>query len=204
MQQLSTSLQWGNFHAVLPTTSSPQKSSIPPQRASSNFETNLQAVLFLWQNRLLHRDLKELNILIDRMGNARLIDFGSASGLHWNGPGKFTACSNRRTVDAIQWWLPRSTSTPITISQYPQSPLNTLGKSSIRQTLSMFILSDKLYLIYYSFLYQRTDWIRDNCFICWWNVKTLVNPDDRLKPMEALCFLRKVIVFFLQESSLEM
>jgi serine/threonine protein kinase len=58
----------------------------------------LQAVHFLGENRVLHRDLKELNVLIDQAGNARLIDFGSGSGFHGNGPGQFTAASNRRTA----------------------------------------------------------------------------------------------------------
>lgn len=40
-----------------------------------------EGILFLSDRRVLHRDLKEWNVLIDQSEQARLIDFGSTSGV---------------------------------------------------------------------------------------------------------------------------
>jgi serine/threonine protein kinase len=38
-------------------------------------------LMFLNHEGIIHRDLKELNIMIDRRKRGRLIDFGSVSGI---------------------------------------------------------------------------------------------------------------------------
>lgn len=61
----------------------------------------LQGIHFFWKNKVLHRDLKELNVLLDQSGNAKLIDFGSSSGFFTNESGQFKAVNNRRKMFLI-------------------------------------------------------------------------------------------------------
>lgn len=41
-------------------------------------------LLFLNQEGIIHRDLKELNIMVDKKKRGRLIDFGSVSSISGN------------------------------------------------------------------------------------------------------------------------
>lgn len=82
-------------------------------------EQILKAIHFLWQNRILHRDIKELNVLVDQGGNAKLIDFGSACGFHGNGPGHYTAHSNHRTTIPMQLKPLKATSSHTAVLTFP-------------------------------------------------------------------------------------
>ena len=50
----------------------------------------IEGICFMNNNRILHRDLKEWNVLIDKQGNIRIIDFGSTSGIYGNKQNDFT------------------------------------------------------------------------------------------------------------------
>ena len=44
----------------------------------------MEAINFLYEHKILHRDLKEWNVMVDESGKIRLIDFGSVSGMSTN------------------------------------------------------------------------------------------------------------------------
>lgn len=50
----------------------------------------IDGIFFMNNNGILHRDLKEWNILIDKQGNIRIIDFGSTSGIYGNKENDFS------------------------------------------------------------------------------------------------------------------
>jgi serine/threonine protein kinase len=52
-------------------------------------------LLFLAQENILHRDLKEFNIMVDSQKRGRLIDFGSVSNVYTKN--NFKAKDNKRT-----------------------------------------------------------------------------------------------------------
>lgn len=61
------------------------------------------ALLFLAEEHLIHRDLKELNIMVDRYHRGRLIDFGSVSNI--NGSNKFKT-SDEKVRSTIGYYIP--------------------------------------------------------------------------------------------------
>lgn len=63
----------------------------------------IEAIAFLASRNILHRDLKETNILVDNAGNIKLIDFGSSCGIYAEKPvqGNYQAFSNDCTSAAI-------------------------------------------------------------------------------------------------------
>jgi serine/threonine protein kinase len=58
-----------------------------------------EAVSFLASKNILHRDIKEPNILVDSHNNLRIIDFGSSCGIYQAEPlaGSYKAIDNERT-----------------------------------------------------------------------------------------------------------
>ena len=63
-----------------------------------------EAIRFFAHKNVLHRDLKELNILVDSQNNIKIIDFGSTSATFQEKPtsGSYTAIDNDRTSFSIQ------------------------------------------------------------------------------------------------------
>ena len=60
----------------------------------------IEGICFLVGKQLLHRDMKETNILVDDSGNIKFIDFGSACSIDTNKPNEenFKACNHDRTI----------------------------------------------------------------------------------------------------------
>lgn len=52
-------------------------------------------LLFMNREGIIHRDLKEMNIMIDRKKRGRIIDFGSVSGI--TGMHRFKPVDNKGT-----------------------------------------------------------------------------------------------------------
>jgi serine/threonine protein kinase len=61
------------------------------------------ALLFLGEERLIHRDLKEVNIMVDRYHRGRLIDFGSVSNV--TGSSKFKT-KDEKVRSTAGYYLP--------------------------------------------------------------------------------------------------
>ena len=58
----------------------------------------LESIAYLGHKGILHRDLKELNMLVDQNNNVKLIDFGSSCGIYQDKPlpGTYTAIDDDR------------------------------------------------------------------------------------------------------------
>lgn len=59
----------------------------------------IEGICFLVSKGILHRDLKENNILVDKQGNIKMIDFGSSCGILTSKPleGSYQAIDDERT-----------------------------------------------------------------------------------------------------------
>lgn len=52
---------------------------LPPSSIKRILSQIADAISFLHQHGIVHRDIKDENVVLDHLGNARLIDFGSAA-----------------------------------------------------------------------------------------------------------------------------
>jgi serine/threonine protein kinase len=57
------------------------ESRLKEERKMKIIEDVGMGLLFITDEKLIHRDLKEVNIMVDRYHRGRLIDFGSASNI---------------------------------------------------------------------------------------------------------------------------
>ncbi len=71
-----------------PTLQELLKTRISARNREDYFSQLLSAVAFSHNHRILHRDIKPENIMISKTGKLKLLDFGIARDLSWQGAGK--------------------------------------------------------------------------------------------------------------------
>jgi serine/threonine protein kinase len=94
-------------------------------------------LLFLNEEQVIHRDLKESNIMIDKSNRGRIIDFGSAFSTF--GSVKFKPKDTKRTNKPTQFDQHQDITYPTKVS-HPHWRLNLVTKSSILTAFSTSIV----------------------------------------------------------------
>jgi serine/threonine protein kinase len=57
----------------------------------------LEGLVYLHENRIVHRDIKGANVLIDAQGNVKLADFGASR--------RFQSCTGFKSVHGTPYWM---------------------------------------------------------------------------------------------------
>jgi serine/threonine protein kinase len=145
-----------------------QESAMDEDIAHHLFKQILDTVIECHKRGIVHRDIKDENIMFDHTNHVKLIDFGGATFLNYAHNGTFTSFAGTLECAPPEWF---------TKGAYQAEPYTVWQLGSL---LFSMLCGDVPYKIYEEESYEKVPWTRDVTDAC----RSLVEKCLKMAPAE--------------------